>query len=349
MPVNTAFDFFVQMHITERCNLACRHCYQTGRFVDEMSLPEIRDAVSEIADTVNDWKDTYGMQFSPSFTVTGGEPFLRADLFDILSSIRGEGFDIFLLTNGILADETRTKALSAIGVKSVQVSIEGPEQIHDSIRGKGSFSGSRRGIRNLLDAGLTVTLNVTLSALNAGYFTDSIQLAQTWNVQRLGFSRLVPSGRGEGLLQEMLSTESVKDLYRKIFALDTGALDIVTGDPVASQVTGGNYGDQGDIPLGGCAAGVSGLTILPDGTMVPCRRLHIPIGNIRQDSFREVWATSGILEALRSRKRYRGKCGVCARWAQCRGCRAIAYAFSWAQGEDDFLAEDPQCFIEPGG
>jgi len=349
MPVNTAFDFFIQMHITERCNLSCRHCYQTGRYVDEMSLPEIRDAVSEIADTVNDWKDTYGMHFSPSCTVTGGEPFLRADLFDILSSIRNQGFDISLLTNGILADDTRAKSLSAIGVKSVQVSIEGPEQIHDSIRGKGSFSGSRRGIRNLLDAGITVTLNVTLSALNAGYFTDSIELAQAWNVQRLGFSRLVPSGRGEGLLKETLSIESVKDLYRKIFALDTGALEIVTGDPVASQVTGGNSDDQGDIPLGGCAAGVSGLTILPDGTMVPCRRLHIPIGNIRQDSFREVWATSGILEDLRSRSRYRGKCGVCTRWAQCRGCRAIAYAFSRAQGENDFLAEDPQCFIEPGG
>jgi MoaA/NifB/PqqE/SkfB family radical SAM enzyme len=349
MPVNTAFDFFIQMHITERCNLSCRHCYQTGMYVDEMSFTEIRDAVSEIADTMNDWKEAYGMHFSPSFTVTGGEPFLRADLFDILSSIRNQGFDISLLTNGILADDTRAKSLSAIGVKSVQVSIEGPEQIHDSIRGKGSFSGSRRGIRNLLDAGLTVTLNVTLSALNAGYFTDSIELAQAWNIQRLGFSRLVPSGRGEGLLKETLSIESVKDLYRKIFALDTGALELVTGDPVASQVTGSNSDDQGDIPMGGCAAGVSGLTIMPDGTMVPCRRLHIPIGNIRQDSFREVWATSGILKALRSRSRYRGKCGVCTRWAQCRGCRAIAYAFSRAQGDNDFLAEDPQCFIEPGG
>jgi len=349
MPVNTAFDFFVQMHITERCNLACKHCYQTGMYVDEMSLPEIRDAVSEIADTVGGWKNTYGMQFSPSFNVTGGEPFLRSDLFEILSYINDQGFDIYVLTNGIFADEKRSRSLSAIGVKGVQVSIEGPEPIHDAIRGKGSFSGSRRGVSNLLDAGLTVTLNVTLSALNAGYFTDSIELAQTWNVQRLGFSRLVPSGRGEGLLKEMLSTGNVKDLYTKIFALDTGALEIVTGDPVASQVTGRNSDDQGDIPMGGCAAGVSGLTILPDGTMVPCRRLHIPIGNIRQDSFREVWATSGVLKALRSRSRYRGKCGVCTRWAQCRGCRAIAYAFSRAQGENDFLAEDPQCFIEPGG
>jgi len=349
VPVNTAFDFFIQMHITERCNLSCRHCYQTGTYVDEMSLPEIKDAVSEIADTVGDWKEAYGMQFSPSFNVTGGEPFLRSDLFEILSYINDQGFDIYVLTNGIFADEKRSKSLSALGVKGVQVSIEGPEQIHDAIRGKGSFSGSRRGIRNLLDAGLAVTLNVTLSSLNAGYIDDIIELSHAWNVQRLGFSRLVPSGRGESLLKEMLSSENVKNLYTKILAMDTEPLEIVTGDPVASQVNGSNSDDQGSIPTGGCAAGVSGLTILPDGTMLPCRRLHIPIGNIRQDSFREVWATSGVLKALRSRSRYRGKCGVCVRWAQCRGCRAIAYAFSRAQGENDFLAADPQCFIQAGG
>ena len=104
-------------------------------------------------------------------------------------------------------------------------------------------------------------------------------------------------------------------------------------------------GDRGDIPLGGCAAGVSGMTILPDGTLTPCRRLYIPVGNIRKDSFREVWATSEVLEGIRDRSRYKGKCGSCKRWADCRGCRAIAYAFSRAQGKSDFLAEDPQCFI----
>jgi AdoMet-dependent heme synthase len=345
MPVSSAFDFFIQMHVTERCNLSCRHCYQTGDYVNEMSLPEIREAVGEVSDTMRDWKEAYGMSFSPSFNLTGGEPFLRNDLDAILSCVIDRGFAVYLLTNGILADEKRARSLSALGVRGVQVSIEGPEQIHDSIRGRGSFAGSHRGVMNLLEAGLTVTLNVTLSALNAGCLDDIIELAQTWKVRRLGFSRLVPSGRGESLLKEMLSTEDVKALYSRIFARDTGGLEIVTGDPVASQPVYGDADDQGDMPVGGCAAGVSGLTILPDGTMVPCRRLHVPIGNIRRDSFREVWATSGVLDALRSRSRYQGKCGVCRRWAQCRGCRAIAYAFSCATGEGNFLAADPQCFI----
>ncbi|UCD34076.1 MAG: SPASM domain-containing protein, partial [Nitrospiraceae bacterium] len=90
---------------------------------------------------------------------------------------------------------------------------------------------------------------------------------------------------------------------------------------------------------------ISGLTILPDGTMVPCRRLPVPIGNITSDSLREVWASSDVLNALRDRSRYKGKCGSCLRWAHCRGCRAIAYACSQSAGKGDVLAPDPQCFI----
>ncbi len=132
---------------------------------------------------------------------------------------------------------------------------------------------------------------------------------------------------------------------------NTGSLEIVTGDPVAAQsliVEDGE--DRGNIPSGGCAAGVSGITILPDGGLVPCRRLDISLGNIRKDSFREIWAASKVLEDIRSRGKYKGKCRTCMRWAHCRGCRAIAYAFSKARGVNDFLAEDPQCFVDsPSG
>jgi len=347
MPASNSFDFFVQMHLTERCNLRCKHCYQTGRAVDEMSFPEVKEAIGEISETLDEWKEAYGVDYSPSFNVTGGEPLLRNDLFGILSEIRKKGFDIYLLTNGILIDGKKAKELFNVGVKGVQVSIEGPEAIHEAIRGAGSFASSLEGVRNLLDAGLLVTLNVTLSSMNAGHFMDIIELATKLRVQKVGFSRLVPSGRGKAMAKQMLSAEGVKELYKKIFSTDTGDLKIVTGDPVASQLRAEDDGsDRGDIPMGGCAAGVSGLTVLPDGTLVPCRRLFIPIGNIRKDSFREVWATSEVLEAIRDRSRYKGKCGSCKRWASCRGCRAIAYAFSKSKGENDFLAEDPQCFMD---
>lgn len=346
MPIRHSYDFLVQWHLTERCNLRCRHCYQTGADTGEMSFHEIRAAADEISETVQEWKETYGIDFSTDCNVTGGEPFLRSDLLDILSLMKDKGFVLYLLTNGILVNEKKAKALSRLGVKGVQVSIEGKEETHDSIRGNGSFAASLEGVRRLLEADLRVTLNITLSAFNAGEFEHLAELSSDIGVQRLGFSRLVPSGRAAAMIDGMLDTASVKDLYKKIYALKTNGLEIVTGDPVASQLAqGGVAGDCGDIPSGGCAAGVSGLTILPDGTLLPCRRLHIPIGNIKSDSFREIWATSEVLESLRDRNSYKGRCRECSRWANCRGCRAIAFAYSRARGSDDFLCEDPQCFI----
>jgi len=148
------------------------------------------------------------------------------------------------------------------------------------------------------------------------------------------------------LLDRMLTKEVLEDLYSKIFSLNTGSLKIVTGDPVASQFRRpAGEDDTSSFPTGGCAAGVSGLTILPDGTVTPCRRLPVPIGNVRTDSLREIWSTSEVLNSLRDRSRYDGKCGTCNRWSACRGCRAIAYEFSRAHGITNYLAEDPQCFL----
>ncbi len=347
MPSDNSFDFLIQWHLTEKCNLKCLHCYQTGLDQDELSPAEARDTIREIIDTLNIWQTAYGLDFSPSVNITGGEPFLRKDLFDVLTSFIDGGFDAYLLTNGILIDSEKANRLSRAGVKGVQVSIEGPEEIHDSIRGRNSFTASVRGIKHLLDAGLEVTLNATISRLNAEHLVDMIRLASGLGVQRLGFSRLVPSGRGRSLSDEMLKTREVRKLYEKVFSIvPENGLEIVTGDPVASQFRY-NPEETGleNIPLGGCAAGISGLTIMPDGTVVPCRRLPVPLGNVRKDSLREIWSSSKVLNDLRTRSMYKGKCGSCTKWGNCRGCRAIAYFHSMANGKGDILAPDPQCFI----
>ncbi|MDA8077891.1 MAG: radical SAM protein, partial [Nitrospiraceae bacterium] len=196
MPISREQEFFIQWHLTERCNLRCSHCYQTGGRSDELELSEINDVVSEVSGMLRAWTAEYGIPFSPSFNITGGEPLLRQDLFAVLDAVRASGFDTFLLTNGTLITAEKAKQLAALAVKGVQVSIEGPEMVHDSIRGKGSFAASLKGIRHLLDAGLPVTINATLSEINAARFPDMVELAVSLGVQRLGFSRLVPSGRG---------------------------------------------------------------------------------------------------------------------------------------------------------
>jgi radical SAM protein with 4Fe4S-binding SPASM domain len=311
-----------------------------------MSLSEITSVIDEISDMLTDWKETYHIDFTSSFNVTGGEPFLRRDFFNVLEELKNKGFDTFILSNGTLIDRNKAEALAKLAVKGVQVSIEGSENIHDAIRGPGSFKSSIKGIRNLLEAGLTVTLNTTLSDMNAPCFMDVIELASSLGVQRVGFSRLVPTGRGGDMLNTMLSREVLRDLYNSIFSFDAKGLQIVTGDPVASQMNEPARNDsETPFPSGGCAAGVSGLTILPDGTVTPCRRLPVPIGNVKKDSLREIWATSGVLQGLRDKSQYTGKCGRCSKWSACRGCRAIAFAFSKANGRASYLDEDPQCFL----
>ncbi len=346
MSLTQEYDFVIQWHLTERCNLRCRHCYQESGAGAELPFPEIREVIGEIARMFQVWRESYDIEFSPSFNVTGGEPFLRADFFAVLEEIRDAGFTTYVLSNGTVVTPERAARLAALGVAGVQVSLEGPEAIHDSIRGLHSFAASVEGIKELLAAGVPVSVNSTLSRLNADHFLELVEVAAALRVPRLGFSRLVPSGRGLEMLGQMLDTGQVRQFYEKIFSLKIDGLEIVTGDPMAAQMRAASEtADLGDIPAGGCAAGIAGLTILADGTLTPCRRLPIPLGRAGRDSLRELWAAAPVLEALRDRRRYGGKCGACRRWADCRGCRAIAYAYSLSRGEDDYLAPDPQCFI----
>jgi radical SAM protein with 4Fe4S-binding SPASM domain len=148
-----------------------------------------------------------------------------------------------------------------------------------------------------------------------------------------------------GLIDSILSKERVREAYRKIQSMCIPDLDIVTGDSIYSCSLDNTPPENRTIPFGGCAAGVSGLTILPDGTLLPCRRLNVPLGNILKDNVRSLWATSPVLTSLRNKKKYKGKCRTCEQWAQCRGCRAIAYQHSLLKGRGNYLSEDPQCFV----
>jgi MoaA/NifB/PqqE/SkfB family radical SAM enzyme len=347
MSVSQAYDFVVQWHLTEKCNLRCRHCYQEGGKVREIPFATLEAAIDEVSQMLHAWRQAYGIQFSPSFNVTGGEPFLRKDFFIILEKMISAGFACYVLSNGILIDKKKARKLAEVGAKGVQVSLEGPEEIHEAIRGEGSFVAALQGIRNCLAAGVPVSVNTTLSRLNGRYLLELMDLAASLGVPRVGFSRLVPSGQGQGLMGQMLEPEEVRRLYERVLSLKLKGFEIVTGDPVAAQMgQPAPAGDEVAFPAGGCAAGVAGLTIMADGTVVPCRRLPIALGKIGRDSLREIWAVSPVLEALRDKSRYTGRCGSCARWSNCRGCRAIAYGYSRSQGKADFLAEDPQCFID---
>ncbi len=340
----TPYDFFVQWHLTERCNLKCRHCYQSEA-VSEMSYEEICRAIENVKDAFQSWVTEYEMEMSPSFHFTGGEPLLRKDLFAILDYVRGRGFSISLMSNGTLIDEDMARRIREAQIKDVQISLDGLEATHNSLRGKRSFQRSMKGIGNLVAQGVEANINLTVSRINVGQTRELVRLAEEVGVSAIAFSRLVPTGRGKSLSGEALTREEVAYFYGELRGYrDSSKVVVTSRDPLAAVADmAGEVNPQVEMPIGGCAAGIFGVTITSDGTIMPCRRMDLPIGNIKEVSFRELWAGSPVLWSLRRREDYHGGCESCRYWAVCRGCRAIALAYTRAKGEEDYLGPDPQC------
>ena len=339
----TLLDFFVQLHTTERCNLRCRHCYQSGS-ATEMGYAEICGVIDNVKDGIEGWATDYHLDISPSLHLTGGEPLLRDDVYAVLGYAWERGFAISLMTNGTLIDSGVAWQLGEGLVSDVQVSLDGTERTHDSLRGRGSYQKALNGIRNLVAQGIETSLNVTVSGANRSEVAGMVGLAEDLGVGAIAFSRMVPAGRGVELGGSSLTREEVASLYGEVRELDLkSSVSVMSRDPLAAVPALGDNVPDTELPVGGCAAGVFGITITSDGTVMPCRRMDLPVGNILETSFRELWASSPILWALRRREEYHDGCDECIYWPVCRGCRAVALACSRAEGREDYLGADPQC------
>lgn len=314
-----------------------------------MGLEEIYRAMADVRATIEGWREGYDMQISPSLHFTGGEPVVRWELFEIMARARSLGFSLSLMSNGTLVTDEVARRLEKTGVSDVQVSFEGLEQVHDSIRGKGAFERAVRGVQHLTAHGIDTNLNITLSRVNSDQIEGLVGLAEGLGASAVTFSRLVPCGRGEALAGEMLPPAELAALYSRARKLSNRQRVAVTcRDPLFTIAELEGEVPQTDFPVGGCAAGMFGVTIASDGSVMPCRRMNMVIGNIKEQSLRELWE-SPVLWSLRNRLEYHNGCESCYYWAVCRGCRAIALALARASGKDDFLGADPQCpYYKPG-
>lgn len=339
------FDFFIQWHLTERCNLQCRHCYQQRRKPGEMSIGELKQQIDGATEMLLAWEEEYDISLSPSIHFTGGEPFLYKGLWNVIGHAMQSGYNVAILTNGCLITKADAEKANAFGIADIQISLEGPPEIHDAIRGLGSFTAAAKGARLLIDAGNCVSSNMTLSRLNINSVEETAEIAKDVGFSGIGFSRLVPCGSGKNLLDSLLESQEIKTAYQKILALNSPSFKVDSGDPLAGVISGFRPSPESELALSGCSAGFSGVTITSDGSVMPCRRIGIKIGNLRKTSLRRIWSTSKVLWQLRQRESYKGKCGNCSLWPSCRGCRAVAYAYSKTQGTHDLFADDPQCWM----
>jgi radical SAM protein with 4Fe4S-binding SPASM domain len=325
--------FFLQWHITDRCDLACRHCYR-GAVKPELSAAELT-AVFE------NFRRLRKAMPQPRARVqlAGGEPLLSPHLFHVLDLAAGAGFQTRVLTNGTRVDAALARDLVAHRCRVVQLSVDGGEASHDALRGDGAFRRAMEAARLLGEAGVEVTFAMTLTRESRpalGAFFD----AARGRARRAGVHRLVPCGRGAELADQLLAPEELEAAFAEVWRQRqrAGGLEVPLRDPLWKPFVKHLCLDP---HVDGCSAGHGGICVDSNGDVYPCRRMPVVIGNALRDELTDLWR-SAPMARLRDRDQLQGKCGRCAlRW-RCGGCRAVAWAVS-----GDPLAEDPQCFFRP--
>ena len=337
----------IAWEVTRSCNLHCRHCRAAadcGPYGNELSTAQCFSLLDEIAGFAK-----------PLIILTGGEPLLRPDIFDIARYGTEKGLRMVLATNGTLVDGKTARRLLESGIKRVSVSIDGKDAVsHDALRGEpAAFAGAMAGISALKDAGMELQINTTVTTANLDQLKDILDLAVKIGAAAHHIFLLVPTGRGRDLAgQEITAAEYEKTLVWFHEASQDCRLQLKatcaphyfricrqqkTKKP-ASQTPSGHF----NTATRGCLGGISFCFVSHIGQVQPCGYLELACGNVREQGFISIWQNSEVLRNLRDFGKYGGKCGRCEFIRVCGGCRARAY-----EATGNYLAEEPLCLYEP--
>jgi radical SAM protein with 4Fe4S-binding SPASM domain len=359
--------FHLQWHITDVCNLRCTHCYSEDNLIRDLPLHQLKEIFDKFLKTILKWN------VRGEISLTGGEPILRNDFFEFLNYVHkrwkeNRCFRVSLMSNGTCIDDDLVSHLKSYWpmLREVQVSMDGVhEETHEKVRGKGTFQKTKNSFFLLHNSGFGTALHYVVHKGNYTDAFDILEFGEELKVKRITLSRLVPEGRGKGL--SMLTPSELKDLwvhlsekclefYPKGVFLARSRCDLWHLVDKASTLYSLKWGAQdntipGYLQIGQrCPIGINGLVLDADGTVYPCRRLPIPIGNITQDTFFNIWYSSKLLWKFRYREKHmKGKCQDCPfltdeelRYLCAGGSPCVAYGHS-----SDCFMPDSQCWFDP--
>jgi radical SAM protein with 4Fe4S-binding SPASM domain len=333
--------FIISWNITRRCNLRCSHCYLDASELeqggdDELTTREGLKLIDSIA----------GLNPHAFLVLTGGEPLLREDIFELASHASSTGLMVLLGTNGTLLTEATVEELKRCGVKGLGMSIDSLDhEIHDSFRGMdGCLSKTMEGIEICRSAGLEFQVQTTAMRENLSEIPAIINFSHEAGAKAFNLFFLVCTGRGQDL------TDLTAEQYEETLSLllkeqsKNGEMMIrARCAPHFKRVIRQN--NPGDFLAGaetsGCLAATNYFRITPDGDLTPCPYMPLTAGNVREDSLESIWRDSEILQSLRTSP-LKGKCGRCEFSEICGGCRARALSL-----KGDPMEEDPWCLHQP--
>lgn len=329
----------IAWELTRSCNLACSHCRASsgrGPYPDELTTKECFKLIDEIISFAR-----------PVMILTGGEPLLRSDIFEIIEYGKNKGLPMVMSPNGTLLDDGNIKKIIASGIKRISVSLDGHDAAsHDGLRQvPGAFKKACEGIGRARKAGLEFQINTTVTRRNLRALTKIISLAKELGAKAHHIFLLVPTGRAREMMNEELSPleyeEALKFLSRE--KRDSSLEIKVTCAPHFNRILLQDHACGAPTLAGrGCMGGTGFCFISHIGNVQPCGYLEIKCGNIREKAFKDIWLESEVFNNIRDWSKYRGKCGSCEFKSVCGGCRARAYA-----KYGDYLREEPYCAHEP--
>ena len=329
-------QFYIQWHITNLCNLRCRHCYQDDfSKKNDLDWVEIEKVYGHLLDTMREWGKTACIH------LTGGEPLLKPELFPLLADLDRHPMvkELGIITNGLLLDQEMMRRLSRFPkLKKIKISLDGGDaKTNDSIRQEGAFDKVMENLPLIEAAGrFEVLFMFTAMKRNFRSLSSLFKLCQTAGVDGLIIERFIPLGRGREIQDEVLGREEWKEMVGML--ADFASIGEAEQSLLPYQAFQISFSEEEPELLGApCVIGVDGLCIMPDGTVFPCRRFPVSIGNLLNNPLRKIWEESDLLEKLRRKETLKGKCGTCE-IDDCRGCRSLALALT-----GNYLDEDPHC------
>ncbi len=347
-------------NITNKCNLACDHCYISAgpdkERAGELSTEEAKAFIGDVS----------GMGV-PLLLFTGGEPLVRDDFWELAAHAKAKKLRAVISTNGTLITKEVARRLKDSGISYVGISIDGADpETHDAIRNQqGSFAKAIQALRNCVEIDLKCGIRITASKDNVAEIPKLLDMCLDLGVPRFCLYWLVPSGRGEGMYDEkQLSRGEILGtldfLYEKAKTLDPSVIEILTVDApqdgiyLLKKMKEENHPEyenaykllsfKGD----SCSAGDRAANVDPVGYVYVCQfaqRPELAVGNVRDGKFSEIWnnSKSEILNRFRAKKgELKGACGTCANMEICGGgCRIRAL-----NQNGDIWAEDSMCPCE---
>ncbi len=332
----------MQWHITDRCNLRCQHCYQEG-YSDEgpdfAQMLGILDQYEILLAALGNGNRRIPGQIN----ITGGEPFVRKDFLHLLREIRRRRIPFAILSNGSFIDQATASFLKALAPRFIQLSLEGTQIRHDTIRGDGDYARVLDSLRILKESGIRTLISFTAHRENFREFPEIADLCRRNGITRLWADRLIPLGAGDGGYTETLSPEETESFFQ-LMAASTKRRWYKIGDGAVSMRRALQFLVSGKQPYR-CNAGYGLITVMPDGTVLPCRRLPIPAGNIFDTSLTNIYFESKVLQELRNPANTGKGCETCPHQTECSGgLRCLAYSMT-----GDPYRADPGCWLATQG